>query len=100
MPLLSRYLPHSLTKHPSPRVFAQLASVHEDLSLMQEDLEELETQRLESDRERSMLRAQLDETRIHQETLSQQKVRLQQEKFVIQVLKSKNRTRVGSNIGT
>ena len=64
-------------------------SVHEDLSAMEQDLEELETQRLESEKERSVLQAQYDESSVKQELLQQQKVRLQQEKFVVQVLSRK-----------
>ena len=59
---------------------------------MAQDLEELETQRLESEKERSVLQAQYDESSVKQELLQQQKIRLQQEKFVVQVL-SKKKTR-------
>ena len=66
--------------------FPQLVSVHEDLSAMEQDLEELETQRLESEKESSVLQAQYDESSVKQELLQQQKIRLQQEKFIVQVL--------------
>ena len=56
---------------------------------MEQDLEELETQRLESEKERSVLEAQYDESSIKQELLQQQKIRLQQEKFIVQVLSTK-----------
>ena len=52
---------------------------------MEQDLEELETQRLESEKERSVLQAQYDQSSVKQELLQQQKIRLQQEKFVVQV---------------
>ena len=58
---------------------------------MEQDLEELETQRLESERERSVLQAQYDESSVKQELLQQQKIRLQQEKFVVQVLSKKKK---------
>ena len=67
-------------------LYTQLASAHEDLSAMQKDLQELEAQGTESGRERSILQARYEESNLKQELLQQQKIRLEQEKFVVQVL--------------
>ena len=67
-------------------LYTQLASVHEDLSAMQTDLEVLEAQGAESERERTILQAHYEESNVKQELLQQQKIRLEQEKFVVQVL--------------
>ena len=82
--VLIQLIAHALLN--ARQCFSQLVSVHDDLSAMEQDLEELETQRLESEKERSVLQAQYDESSVKQELLQQQKIRLQQEKFIVQVL--------------
>lgn len=63
----------------------QLAVVHDDLAAMRGEVDAMEQQREEVERHRTLLQAQVQEAAVKNELLQQQKVRLGQEKFVLQV---------------